>query len=101
LNSLCYLILYIIFLWDKIYFTIKNEGNNELKYFICRRHEKCPIHRSTTCECNLEISKEELMINSKRLINLYKISTKVFVIINNHIVHVDSNVKLKFIEYNN
>ncbi|ORX41392.1 hypothetical protein BCR36DRAFT_311543, partial [Piromyces finnis] len=100
LNSMCYITIYSIFLWDKIYYIFKKEGNNVFKYFICIRHETCSIHHSTTCECSLLMTKEELLINAKKTINVYNVCRKTFVIINKRLAYVSPKIKLKYLKFN-
>ncbi|ORX77658.1 hypothetical protein BCR32DRAFT_270514 [Anaeromyces robustus] len=45
-NSLGFLIIFVLFSWDKIYYIIKKEGNDNKNYFILRSKEKCVLHNS-------------------------------------------------------
>ncbi|OUM63410.1 hypothetical protein PIROE2DRAFT_10070, partial [Piromyces sp. E2] len=58
LNTICYMVIFLAFSWDKIYYVVTHNGNNYCKYFIWDMKEKCIIHKSYTCGCHLENSKE-------------------------------------------
>ncbi|KAL6596852.1 hypothetical protein U3516DRAFT_671521 [Neocallimastix sp. 'constans'] len=79
LNSICYIIIFILFSWDKIYFIIKKDGNNPLNYFIYIKHKECNIHHSCNCGCNTNLSKEDYRMNVEKYINIYKICSKIFI----------------------
>ncbi|ORX56016.1 hypothetical protein BCR36DRAFT_467070, partial [Piromyces finnis] len=77
LNSLCYFILFLLFSWDKVYYILKNKGNDAKNYFIFNSRDKCVIHNSYTCECKNN-SKESIDINIiSKYIYIYKLSSRI------------------------
>ncbi|OUM63859.1 hypothetical protein PIROE2DRAFT_9528, partial [Piromyces sp. E2] len=76
INSICYLSIFIILSWDKVYYIIKRAGNKPTNYFIYKRHEKCLIHNSISCGCKLnDYVRENLLQNIDVGINVYKKSS--------------------------
>jgi len=72
LNSICNIVIFILFSWDKIYYIFKKEGNNQYVYFIYKRHEECLKHKSTHCGCKLNMTNEEIEISINNYIDIYK-----------------------------
>jgi len=99
LNSVGYLIVFIIFSWEIIYYAIKSDNYNPQNYFILKRHDKCMVHQSTTCPCTLNLSEKEFYIAIRHSIDFYKISSSFFEIVDKKIVYITTNSKIKLLNY--
>jgi len=90
LNMIGYMIIFIALSWDKIYYTITNQGNDCSKYFIWKMKEQCIIHKSYTCGCHLEDSKmnNENKITMEKYIFFYKYCSRLFVIVDGKVKHL-------------
>ncbi|ORX45341.1 hypothetical protein BCR36DRAFT_358228, partial [Piromyces finnis] len=66
-NTIAYLVIFIMFSWDKIYYISIKEGNNTNVYFLFKRYKKCLIHHSYKCGCILN----EKECNHTLVINKY------------------------------
>ncbi|KAG4088500.1 hypothetical protein H8356DRAFT_1280889 [Neocallimastix lanati (nom. inval.)] len=97
-NSICYLMIFFLFIWEKVYYILRQEDNNTHNYFIAEKLEKCIIHRSFSCECNKNYSEESDEIVSKYL-DFYKYCTQIFLFKNGNLKYVNKGSKntLKFI----
>lgn len=73
---------------------MKNEGDNPNKYFIYITYEKCLIHNSTTCGCNLKKINEDNSSIITRYISFYKFCSKVIEFDNGSFKIVNSKSKL-------
>jgi len=90
LNGICYLIILILFSWDKTYYILtKKEGNPE-SYFYTQKYEECPIHKFFFCECIKSKSIYEVVI---KYITLYKYSSQILVVCDGKVRFVKSNSK--------
>jgi len=97
LNYLCYFIIFLILAWDKIYFIFIKKGNEMTNYYIFQKHEQCTIHNSTSCGCKLDIPQKELMNTIRNRIDIYKICTSYFKIVDNKLTFVNVETKQQFI----
>lgn len=79
LNLICYLIIFICFSWDKLYYIITKNGNNSNLYFIYVVHNKCFVHNSYTCGCHLELRDEDNSFIIKKFVLLYKVCSNPFI----------------------
>ncbi|ORX64425.1 hypothetical protein BCR32DRAFT_273116 [Anaeromyces robustus] len=77
LNTICYLTVFILFSWDKVYYILKNQGDDPTIYFIYEKHELCTIHQSTSCGCKLNISKDILLVKITQSINYYTLCSSI------------------------
>lgn len=75
-NTICYLTMFILLSWDKIYYIMKKEGNNSTIYFIYIKHDICEIHHSHCCGCKLNLTKENIKVNTDNYINIYNFCSK-------------------------
>ncbi|OUM56276.1 hypothetical protein PIROE2DRAFT_19184 [Piromyces sp. E2] len=94
LNSIGYLILFILFSWDKVYYIFKKQGNDPRKYFIIKKYKKCVIHNSFTCGCQLEESDENLEPIIKKYILFYKFCSTFLIINHGKLKYVNMKSKL-------
>lgn len=72
LNSICYIIVFLLFSWDKFYYILKKESNNAINYFVLKNFEICPLHNSYNCGCQLENKKDETIPVIQKYIDFYK-----------------------------
>ncbi|ORX63531.1 hypothetical protein BCR32DRAFT_273406 [Anaeromyces robustus] len=78
-NSLCFIVTFVLLSWNKIYYICKKQGDDSTLYFIYKNHDLCSIHNSTYCGCKLKnMSKDELLINIDKYIEIYKICSDFF-----------------------
>jgi len=100
LNSICYVIMFLLFSWDKIYYILINEGNNPNKYFIYNEYEKCTIHNSITCGCKLETKKQDNSAFILKYINFYKFCSTIFEFKDGRFRLINKNSKISVITLN-
>jgi len=90
-----------------VVFILKKYDNNiDKNYFIYKRHIKCKIHNSDTCECTLNVTKEELKRNIRNSLDFYKICTSFFMVDNKKLYYINIKNKVDIIycynyNYNN
>eukprot|EP00833_Pecoramyces_ruminatium_P015546 jgi/Orpsp1_1/1189578/evm.model.d7180000073013.1 len=78
-NTICYFTLFLIYSWDKIYYTTICKNKNESNfYFIYKIHELCQVHNSTSCGCKLNMTKEYVLYNIDNYISIYKICSNFY-----------------------
>jgi len=70
LNMIAYLVIFILFSWDKIYYILRKEGNN------IKHYEKCILHDSYKCGCVLLEKKRNQSTIVSKYLQFYKYSTK-------------------------
>jgi len=99
LNSICYFILYLSLIWDKLYYIIKKEGDNSFNYFLLYHHDYCPTHASTTCGCKMNMSKDDLLFNIQSSTYFYKVCSSFFTIIGGRLKFLQSKSKLDIVHY--
>ncbi|ORY72859.1 hypothetical protein LY90DRAFT_636981, partial [Neocallimastix californiae] len=85
-NSICYFIIFILFIWDKVYYILRHQDNNCHNYFLAVKLEKCFIHNSFNCKCNKK-QVEENDENIKQYIQFYKYNTQIFTFSNGRIIY--------------
>ncbi|ORX56013.1 hypothetical protein BCR36DRAFT_175699 [Piromyces finnis] len=71
LNTICYIIVFLFFSWDKLYYIIKKEKKIE-NYFIYKNYEMCSLHKSLTCGCQLEKKNNNVIPVIEKYIDFYK-----------------------------
>jgi len=75
---IAYIVIFILFSWDKIYYIIRKEGNNTNVYFHIKHYEKCIIHDSYKCGCVLLEKKRNQSTIVNKYLHFYKYCTKLF-----------------------
>jgi len=98
LNSIGYIIIFMLFSWDKIYYVMKKEGNDSNKYFKITVYKKCFKHNSLTCGCRLEVSDEDNQEIIKKFIIFYKYCSLMIVYRDGKIKYVNSKYKLSILD---
>jgi len=98
LNTIDYLVIFILFSWDKVYFIVKKEGDNPNKYFKITVYKKCLVHNSLTCGCRLEVSDEDNKEIIKKFIKFYKYCSLMIVYKDGKVKYVDSKSKLSILD---
>jgi len=95
-NGICYLLIFILYTWDKFYYIINNKGNKSTYYFNSKIQKECSIHKSYACKCNRINFNEEMIEN---YINFYKYCSKIVTISNGRIKFVGKKSKnnMKFV----
>lgn len=100
LNSICYSAFFILLSWDKVYYIIKKESNNPNKYFLIEKYEKCSIHNSLTCGCQLNRIDKDNTVSIKKYINFYKLCTSVIEFQEGSIRIIKESFKLSIMSIN-
>ncbi|ORX44484.1 hypothetical protein BCR36DRAFT_359576 [Piromyces finnis] len=92
INEICYLIMLILYSWDKVYYISKNKGNMPKYYFYHVKRSLCNIHCSYLCECNRNNAVYYNEDEVEKYINFYKYCS---------VIIVFSNGKFKYIQKKN
>lgn len=98
INIIVYLIVFILFIWEKIYYISRKEGNNTKKYFSFTRYNKCIIHNSYKCGCVLEEKENDYTFIIEKFILFYSYCTTPFEIKNGKIKILSIKDVLKVFE---
>ncbi|ORX82768.1 hypothetical protein BCR32DRAFT_292411 [Anaeromyces robustus] len=75
-NGLCYFLIILIYMWDKVYYIMKGLGSDPEYYFNSLKRGECMLHRSYFCGCVKSQSDYETII---RYLNFYKTSSQIIV----------------------
>jgi len=92
--------MFISFSWDKFYYIIKNEGDDNKKYFIILDSKKCPTHDSYSCGCTSKRINNEIELIVNNYINSYKRCSDLFQINNGKIKYLNHNSKMNIFNLN-
>jgi len=94
-NSITYLIVFILFSWDKVYYIIRKEGNEKYNYFRITKYKKCPVHNSYKCGCKFYSDEDRINILIKNYILVYKRCSLLFIVTNGKIKfnHIERKFK--------
>jgi len=86
----------ILFIWDKIFYVMKEKGNEPECYFYSVKQEMCLLHKSIFCNCKRN-QKEIEVIN--KYIDLYNYCSQIFVHTNEGYKYISKEHKnqLKFV----
>ncbi|ORX47898.1 hypothetical protein BCR36DRAFT_405219 [Piromyces finnis] len=97
-NSICYVFIFIMLSWDKLYYIIKSDGNNVYNYFNSTQYEQCFVHKSFTCNCKKKTIDGEIE-TMKNYIEFYNYCSNIIVISDGHIHYINKKRKstMKFI----
>ncbi|OUM61162.1 hypothetical protein PIROE2DRAFT_12876 [Piromyces sp. E2] len=98
LNLICFCIIYVLFSWDKVYYVFLKQGNISQNYFKVHKYKKCLIHETTSCECELELSYDDIDIITKKFIKFYKYCSTIFVIRNGKMSYITMKSKTCIIQ---
>eukprot|EP00833_Pecoramyces_ruminatium_P000462 jgi/Orpsp1_1/1174494/evm.model.c7180000050324.1 len=96
LNGLCYILMLLLYIWDKIYYVLKKKGNDPYNYFYVEKHEECSLHKTHHCDCIKTKISENVVI---RYINFYKQCSQFLILSNGNIKYVKKESKnpLRFV----
>ena len=75
-NGICYLLIYILYSWDKIYYILNSRGDNPETYFNSIRREECLLHKSYYCGCIKSDTEYEIV---QKYLEFYKLCSKVII----------------------
>ncbi|ORX67007.1 hypothetical protein BCR32DRAFT_250453 [Anaeromyces robustus] len=98
MNGICYLLILILFIWDKVYYILIKHGNNINDFFIGEKTDMCFLHKSYTCECIKNKSKESQEV-LKKYIEFYKYCCQVIIVKNGRLQYISKSNKnsMKFL----
>ncbi|OUM59930.1 hypothetical protein PIROE2DRAFT_63457 [Piromyces sp. E2] len=101
LNLLGYFVLFLCCSWDKIYYVMKNTGNDPRVYFKLKKYKKCFKHNTYTCGCKLDQDEENPVPAMKKYIIFYKFCSEIFEVTNGKIKYISMNSKTNVVNEQN
>ncbi|KAG4092818.1 hypothetical protein H8356DRAFT_950126 [Neocallimastix lanati (nom. inval.)] len=98
-NSWGYLMIFILFSMDNIYYIIKKKGDDYYSFFVYPNKKLCILHHSYTCGCVLEKKSNEDTSdeNIEEFISFYLFCSDILINYNGRIKFITMKNKLKFL----
>ena len=76
MNGIGYTLVFILFIWDKIYYIVRKikYDYSEENYFSTFGYDSCPVHKTYTCDCE-NMKYHHLLV--EKYLKYYRISTQI------------------------